>query len=159
MKKILVAIDDSEGALKAVDFVGRLFAGMSDLSITVLHVISNLPAPLWDDGHILTEEERDARKQVIDKWLDNQKLKLQPMFAKAVEKLIKTGIGENQVETKTITDTLDVAEKILYEAKEGGYQMLAMGRHGYSQAKRLVMGSVATAVINHGTDLAVCVVE
>lgn len=61
MNKILIAIDDSEGALKAVDFVGRQFAGMSNLKIDILHVIPNLPAPLWDDGHILTEEERGEK--------------------------------------------------------------------------------------------------
>jgi len=159
MKKILIAIDDSEGALKAVDSIGQLLAGASDVKITILHVIPNLPAPLWDDGHILTEEEREARKQVIDKWLSNQKLNLQRMFDKAVERLTKRGIGRGQIETKTVTDTLDVAEKILYEAKDGGYQMLAIGRHGYSKAKRLIMGSVATAVVNHGAGIAICVVE
>jgi nucleotide-binding universal stress UspA family protein len=159
MSKILVAVDDSEGAMKAVDFVGRLFAGMGDARITVLHVISNLPAPLWDDGHILTEKEREAREQVIDKWLSNQKLKLKPMFDKAVETLTQKGISQDRIETKTITDTLDVAEKILHEEKEGGYQMLVIGRYGYSKAKRLIMGSVATAVINRGTGLAICIVE
>jgi nucleotide-binding universal stress UspA family protein len=159
MNKILVAIDDSEGAMKAVDFVARLFAGMGDAKITVLHVISNLPAPLWDDGHILTDEERKAREEVIDKWLSNQKLILQPMFEKAVQILAQKGISSARIETKTITDSLDVAEKILYEMKEGGYQMLAMGRYGYSKAKRLVMGSVANAVVNRGSGLAVCIIE
>ena len=159
MNKILIAIDDSEGAMKAVDFVGRLFAGMGDSKITVLHVISNLPAPLWDDGHILTEEERKAREEVIGKWLSNQELKLRPMFDKAVQILSQKGINSDRIETKTITDTLDVAEKILHEGKEGGYEMLAVGRYGYSKAKRLIMGSVATAVINRGSGLAICIVE
>jgi nucleotide-binding universal stress UspA family protein len=145
--------------MKAVDFVGRMFAGASDLSITILHVISNLPAPLWDDGHILTEEEGEARKQVIDKWLSNQELKLQPMFDRAITILTKRGLSGDQIETKTLTDTLDVSEKILHEVKDGDYQMLALGRHGYSKAKRLIMGSVATSVINHGAGMAICVVE
>lgn len=159
MKKILIAVDDSEGSLKAVDFIGRQFAGVGDLKITLLHVIPNLPAPLWDDGHILTEEEREQRKQVIDKWLDNQKLKLKSMFERANETLTKKGISQNQIETKTVADTLDVAGSILNEVKEGVYQMLAIGRHGYSKAKRFVMGSVTTAVINRGEGMAICVVE
>ena len=159
MKKILVAIDESEGALKAVDFVGRLFSGSGGVKVTVLHVIPNLPAPLWDDGHILNDEERRARKQVIDKWVENQEMKLKGVFDKAVEKLTKNGMSRDSIDTKTVTDTLDVAEKILYETKQGGYDMLALGRHGYSKAKRLVMGSVATAIIEHGAGMAVCVVE
>jgi nucleotide-binding universal stress UspA family protein len=159
MNKILIAIDDSEGALKAVDFIGRLFSGMSELQITLLHVIPNLPAPLWDDGHILTVKEQEARNQVIDTWLNNQKSKLQPMFDMAAKTLTTKGLSQDRIETRTVVDTLDVAEKILYETKAGGYQMLAIGRHGYSKAKRLIMGSVATAVINHGEGLAICLVE
>jgi nucleotide-binding universal stress UspA family protein len=159
MKKILIAVDDSEGSFKAVDFVGRQFAGVSDLKITILHVIPNLPAPLWDDGHILTDEERDARNKVIDKWLENQKLKLDPMFGRATEILTKRGIDKGQIDTRTVADTLDVAGSILHEVKDGDYQMLAIGRHGYSKAERLIMGSVATAVINRGSGMAICVIE
>ena len=159
MRKVLIAIDNSEGSLKAVDFVGRQFAGVNDLKVTVLHVIPNLPAPLWDDGHILTEEERDARSKVIDKWLDNQKLKLEPMFEKATEILIKRGIDKGQIDTRTVADTLDVAGSILHEMKDGDYQMLAIGRRGHSKAERLIMGSIATAVINRGAGMAVCVIE
>ena len=159
MNKILIAIDDSEGALKAVDFIGRQFSGMSGLHITLLHVIPNLPAPLWDDGHILTEKEQEARNQVIDTWLNNQKGRLRPMFDMAAKTLNSRGLNQNQIETKTVVDSLDVAEKILHEAKTGDYTMLAIGRHGYSKAKRLIMGSVATAVINHGEGLAICLVE
>ncbi len=39
MKKMLIAIDDSEGSLKVVDYVGRQFAGLSDLWITLFHVL------------------------------------------------------------------------------------------------------------------------
>ncbi len=159
MRKILIAIDDSEGSFKAVDFVGRQFAGVGDLEITLLHVIPNLPAPLWDDGHILTEEERNTRSQVIDKWLANQKLKLEPMFAKATEILTKRGVDKGRIDTRTVADTLDVAGSILHEVKDGDYQMLAIGRHGYSKAERLIMGSVATAVINRGAGMAICVIE
>jgi len=159
MRKILIAVDDSEGSLKAVDFIGQQFAGVKDLKITLLHVIPNLPAPLWDDGHILTQEERDARNQVIDKWLANQKFKLEPMFAKAAEMLTKRGVDKSQTDTRTVADTLDVAGSILHEVKDGDYHMLAIGRHGYSKTERFIMGSVATAVINRGAGMAICVIE
>jgi nucleotide-binding universal stress UspA family protein len=159
MKKILIAIDNSEGSLKAADFIGQQFSGVSDCKITLLHVIPNLPAPLWDDGHILTEEERKARQQVIDKWLVNQELQIKPMFGKAIERMTKSGISRDQVETRTVADTLDVAGSILNEVRDGNYQMLAIGRHGYSKTERFIMGSVANAVINRGSGMAICIVE
>ncbi|HMK74581.1 MAG TPA: universal stress protein [Thermodesulfobacteriota bacterium] len=53
MRKILIVIDGSEGALKAVDYAGKQFTGMGDLQITLYHVSPGVPPELWDDGHIL----------------------------------------------------------------------------------------------------------
>ena len=160
MKKILVAIDESENALKAVDFTGRLFAGMGDVQITLFHVLPDFPPAFWDDGHILNASEKAARQDVIRKWQSNQQLKLDPIFKKAAERLENSGVSKTRITTKSIVETLDVvADCIVEEARTGGYQMLIMGRHGYSRTKRLIMGSVTNAVINHGSGLAVCIVE
>ncbi|HUO78039.1 MAG TPA: universal stress protein, partial [Thermodesulfovibrionales bacterium] len=83
MKKILLAIDGSECAKKAVAYVGEQFSNIKDLKITLLHVLPYLATSLWDDGHILTEEERNERKKVVDRWMKNQQLKLEPMFTNA----------------------------------------------------------------------------
>lgn len=160
MKKILVAIDESENALKAVDFSGRLFSGMGDVQITLFHILPDFPPAFWDDGHILNAAEKAARQEVIGKWQSNQQLKLEPIFKKATERLENSGFNKNQITTKSVVETLDVvADCILEEARTGGYQMLVMGRHGYSKTKRLIMGSVTNAVISHGSGLAVCIVE
>ena len=159
MKRILLAIDSSECAKKAVAYVAEQFSDMKNLKITLLHVLPYLATSLWDDGHILTEEERSERKKVVDRWMKNQQLKLEPMFTDAVRMLTKGGIKPEQIETKAITDSMDVADSILEETKNGGYQTLVMGRRGLSPAKRLLIGSVTTKIINHGTGIALCVVE
>lgn len=73
MKKILIAIDNSAGSLKALDYVGRQFSRRKDVQITLYHVLLGEPPEFWDDGHILTEEEKKARKDVIEKWSANKK--------------------------------------------------------------------------------------
>lgn len=159
MKKILLAIDGSECAKKAVAYVGEQFSDLKNLKIILLHVLPYLATSLWDDGHILTEEERIERKKVVDRWMKNQQLKLEPMFTDAVKMLTKGGIRPEQIETKAITDSMDVADSILEETRSGGYQTLVLGRRGLSPAKRLLMGSVTTKIINHGAGIALCVVE
>jgi nucleotide-binding universal stress UspA family protein len=160
MKKILVAIDESEYALKAVDFAATLLGGSGDVQITLFHVLPDIPPMFWDDGHILDEQERASRDQVIGKWKENQQLKLGPIFNKATELLEKRGVKKDRIETKSQVESLDiVADCIVKEARAGGYQMLVMGRHGYSKTKRLIMGSVTNMVITNGAGLAVCVVE
>ena len=159
MKKILLAIDGSECAKKAVTYVAEQFSDMKNLKITLLSVLPYLATSLWDDGHILTEEERNERKKVVDRWMKNQQLKLEPIFTDAFGILTRAGIKPEQIETKAITDSMDVADSILEETRNGGYQTLVMGRRGLSPAKRLLIGSVTSKIINHGAGNALCIVE
>ncbi len=160
MKKMLVAIDDSEGSWKAVDYVGQQFAGVDDLKITLFHVLLGLPPQFWDDGHFLTEEEKAVRKVVVEKWQSNQKYILEPLFNRAIEKLTASGIGREQIETKSISESVDaVAQCILAEAKgAGGYRTLVIGRCGRS-VKHFLLGSTASTIINAGAGMTICVVE
>ena len=159
MKKMLIAVDDSEGSLKAVEYVGRQFAGMSDLQITLFHVLLGEPPQFWDDGHLLTEDEKKARKMVIEKWVANQKTRLEPIFQKATEALTREGISRDLVSTKFTSESIDVIPQcILAEAKAGGYQTLVIGRCGRSRAMHFLLGSIANHVVNAAEGLAVCVV-
>ena len=159
MKKMLVAIDGSEGSRKAVEFVGRFFSDSGDLKITLFYVLPELPAGLWEEGHILIEGEKAKRKDTIDNWLDNQKLKIEPIFKTAIDTLTKRGISPDQLETKTVSEFADAAQSILTEAKSGGYQAIVLGRRGLSNISGFLMGSVTNKVIHHGTGLAICIVE
>lgn len=159
MRKILIAVDGSGYAAKALEYAGQQFSGMSDLRITLLHVLSYLAASLWDDGHILSKQERDERNKVADKWMDTQRQKAEPILRGAVAALVKRGIMETQIETKTISDSTDIADSIIEETRSGGYQMLVLGRCGLTAAKRFLMGSVTNKIIDRGAGTAVCVVE
>ena len=160
MKKMLIAIDGSKGALKAVDYAGDQFRGIRDLRITLFHVLQGVPPELWDDGHILTEGEKTSRKVVLDKWMANQKLKIEPIFQTAVEALTGKGINQGQIEKKLIYGSAaNVVECILTEARAGGYQTLVMGRCGHSATAHFLLGSTVSKIINHGAGIAICVVE
>jgi nucleotide-binding universal stress UspA family protein len=76
-----------------------------------------------------------------------------------VDLLIAKGIGPEQIEKKSISDSTDVAESILEEVRDGNYQTLVLGRCGLSASKRFLMGSVTTKVVNNGSGIAICVVE
>ncbi len=159
MKKMLIAIDDSESAMKAVEYAGQQFSGSGDLQIVLVHVLPNLPAMFWDDGHILSEQEKGDRKKVVDKWLADWKAKMEPVFRKAIEVLAGTGINMQQVQTKSISDSADVAQSILGEARDGGYQTIIIGRCGVACGKHNLIGSVTSKIINQVSGIAVTVVE
>ncbi len=159
MKKVLIAIDDSKSAMKAVEYAGQQFSGVSDLQIALVHVLPNLPAMFWDEGHFLSEHEKADRKRVVDKWLADWKAKMEPVFRKAIEVLTSTGINRQQVQAKSIYGTTDVAKSILEEARNGGYQTIIIGRRGVAGGKHTLIGSVTSKIIHQGTGIAVTVVE
>ena len=159
MRKILIPIDGSEGASKAVDYAGKQFTGIGDLRITLYHVSLGVPPELWDDGHILNEEEKTARRKVLDKWLTNQQAKIESVFQPAIESLTQNGIKPKQIETKSVSESVrNTAECILAEAKAGGYQTLIMGRCGASTTAHALMGSIANKIISRAAGIAVCLV-
>jgi len=157
MRKLLVAIDGSDYALKAVDYVSKHFSD-EDVQIVLFHVLPYVPAEFWDDGHILTGEEKKARKGVVDKWLSHQTLKLEPIFSAASKVLAGSGIKEDRISAKWISDSTDVAASILEEARRGGYDTLIIGRCGHNSIKNR-LGSVAEKLVRQGSGTALCIVE
>jgi nucleotide-binding universal stress UspA family protein len=159
MKKVLVAVDDSPNALKAVEYVAQHFAGIKDLEVGLAHVLPNLPAIFWDEGHILSEEEKTERRKVVDTWLGGRKALMEPVFQKTVQMLVGKGIQASQIKTKFISDSTDPAESLLEEAKDFGYQTIVLGRRKKPEGKVFAMGTVASKIILHGSGMAVTIVE
>lgn len=157
MKKMLIALDDSTAAMRAVEYAGQQFGGNGDIEVGLVHVLPNLPAIFWDEGHILSEDEKKERKKVVDKWIADRKAKMEPVFRKAIEVLAKSGIKTAQVRTKSLSDSTDVALSILEEAKDAGYQTIIVGR--CDRSSKHLLGSVSGKIVNLGAGVAVTVVE
>ena len=157
MKKMLIALDDSASALKTVEYAGLHFGGSPDLQVSLVHVLPNLPAIFWDEGHILSDAEKAERKRVVDKWVAERKAKMEPVFRKAVELLTKSGVPAGQVQQKSLSDSTDVAESLLEEARDSGCQTILVGR--CDRTARHFLGSVSGRIVSLGTGIAVTVVE
>lgn len=159
MRKVLVAVENSDCSFRAVRYCTALFSGLTDVSFTLFHVLPYMPPEMWDPGHIPNEQERAAQQAVIDKWFDHQNRRADPVFQKSGEILLEAGFDPTKVVTKTVSDSTDVAGSILEEARNGGYFILVMGRCGSSGIKGFFLGSTTTRVINRGAGLAICLVE
>jgi hypothetical protein len=154
---MLIALDDSTSAMRAVEYAAQQFGGDGDIEVGLVHVLPNLPAIFWDEGHILSEEEKKERKRVVDKWIADRKARMEPVFRTAAEILSKHGIKGGQVRTKSISDSTDVALTILEEAKDAGCQTVIVGR--CDRSSKHVLGSVSGKIVNLGAGIAVTVVE
>jgi nucleotide-binding universal stress UspA family protein len=158
MRKALIAIDESPAALHAVEYVAQQFTGTHDLQIGLVYVLPNLPAVYWDEGHILSDEEKKERQGMVDKWLAERKGRMEPVFQKAITILTKTGIPIGQIRSIFISDSTDIADSILEQAKDFGYQTVVLGRHE-NRSKHVLLGTVANKVASKASGVAVTIVE
>ena len=157
-RDILVAFDGSEYARRAVDYVGSHFL-LKDATITLFYVLPGVPPHFWADDHILSPAEHELRKEVVEKWLSNQKEILRPLFEKARRMLEGKGADPARIETIVRTDVGGVAEAVIEEARTGRYRTLVLGRHGVGHKGQVFTGKIVTAVLHEIRGLTICVVE
>lgn len=138
-KNILVAVDDSEYARKAVEQAVELSALM-DSRVTLVHVV----VPLNPVAHY--ERLLPMYPEIGEVYDDIGKTILQESAARFPE--------EREVSTLLVHG--NPAAEILELAKDG-YDLLVMGSHG-SGGRLFTMGSVVSRVVNH-TELPVLVVR
>jgi len=156
--KIMVALDASEGAWRAVEYVARTFGRTPEVEVTLLHILTGLPPAFWDDGHILQDKEREARQRLIAQWQAGQEKNWQGLVAKVQETLAAAGIPAAAVASKFKPKYYDVAEDIISEAVSAGTSTVVMGRRGLGKAKALLLGSVTTKVVQNARGCAVTIV-
>jgi nucleotide-binding universal stress UspA family protein len=157
--KMLIALDGSEGAWRAVEYVAETFGRTPGVHITLLHVLAGLPPAFWDDGHILSDQEKQSRERLVGNWQKEQEKQWQGLVKKSHDHLTKAGIPKDAVVDKFKPKYYDVAEDILSEAEEGKFDTIVMGRRGLGMAKALLLGSITNKVVQNAKGCAVTIVE
>jgi len=158
MAKLLIALDSSEGAWRAVEYVAKTFSRTPGVKVTLLHILSGLPPAFWDDGHVLKDKEREARQRLVASWQQDQEKKWQDLVQQAHQHLTAAGLPQEAVANKFKPKYYDVAEDIINEAQTAGYDTIVMGRRGLGMAKALLLGSVTRKVVDGAKGCAVTIV-
>jgi nucleotide-binding universal stress UspA family protein len=159
MRKILIGISGKECSARAVEFIGKQVRTGDDLEITFAHVLPNLPAIFWDEGHILSDAEKQERKKVVDTWLAKQRGMIEPVMRAAVERLAAAGVKAERMRTKFISDSTDVADSLLETARDEGMDVIVVNRCADTGSKAEPAGSVATKLLQKGSGVALCFVD
>jgi hypothetical protein len=158
MRKILIGISGKECSQRAVEFVGKELRDGGDREVTLAHVLPNLPAIFWDEGHILSDAEKQERKRVVDTWIAKQRGKIEPLLKSAIDGLASAGIKPGKVTTKFISDSTDVADSLLETARDGGYEVIVVSRCE-AGGKQVPTGSVPVKLLQKAVGVSVCVVD
>lgn len=150
-KKVLIAMDRSENALRAVGHAGYMLSG-TDCQVTLFHSKRHL-------RRFVPQEIIAAAPELEELWANKAGEQIAPYMKKAKEMLLEAGIPEAQLKIKVVDGTRDAASDILREAKSNNYGTVVLGRQGHSGVKEFFMGSVTRKVLQDCAGMAVWLVH
>ena len=154
-KKILVAIDDSENAMRAVEFVADTFT--AENRVTLFNVVQDTATMCEMNSPELTPYFTSQQSSFC--LLEDKKKEL---VGKALKKskslLVDAGFHEENIIIKSEPKKRGVARDIIKEAKSG-YNIIVMGKRGVSGIKDFLLGSVSQKVFHLAKDISVLFVN
>lgn len=150
-KSVIIGLDGSNYALRAVDHVGFMLSG-TDCHVTLFHTMRHL-------RRFIPLEVFEEAPELEQLWKHKAGQRIAPHMNQAKEMLLEAGLKESQIITKVVDGTRSAAQDILEEARRNGYGTVVLGRHGTSMVKEFFMGSVVRKVLDNCHGLAVWVVQ
>ncbi len=154
-KKILIAIDDSENAMRAVEFTAKSFP--PDHRITLFSIVLDTPAICDLNSPGLTPYFL-SQKAAFCELEDQKKGLVTKAMREARDLLLKAGFEEKNIAVKIETKKKGVARGIRDEANSG-YDLIVLGRRGLSGIKEFFLGSVSQKVLQSAKGVSILIVD
>ena len=151
--QILLAYDNSQQALRAVEYVGQMFGRVDNVKVTLFGVYDKVP-----EYEMIDTPFTDQVKARISN-LERERDKGRDNMEEAKKHLVRMGFSEDQIKVKYVEKKKSVAKDIIDEVKTSGYGTVVMGRKGVSNLTGMLFGSVASGVIGNLQGATICVVE
>lgn len=150
-KKVLVCVDRSENALRAVDHAGFMLSG-TDCRVTLFNTMRDLK-------RIVPKEVVEEAPDLERLWEEKAAREIGEYMKKAKAMLLVAGIPEEHISKRVVHGSRSPADDILREAGKRGYGTIVMGRRGISGFKEFVFGSVTKRILNQAAGFVVWIVQ
>ena len=157
-KKILLCLNDSEGAMLALNHVAEVLGASKDCEVTLLHAVRSFHGFRNFVREVFSSEGDKTEIERIEKELDAAAKLLEPSFDKARAALVSSGMDAARIHQKIVSGASNAAHAIIDEAEKGEYDTIVVGRRGLSKVEQLIMGRVSNRVIHMARDRTVWVV-
>jgi len=147
-RHIMIAVDSSDNARRAVLFVGDFFGCYEGFQVTLLHIILEPEATFFRNN-----EERK-------KWLASQRAEAQKVMKGYKNILTDAGFPEDKINVRI--DSMrapSVADCIIKEQEEMKCCTIVIGRRGISKKEEFIFGSTSNKIIHEARKCAVLVIE
>jgi len=154
-KKILVAFDDSENAIRAVEFVAKTFT--TEHRITLFSVLQDTAALCDMNSPELTPYFREQQYSFCT-LEEKKKSLLSSALEQAKDILIEAGFSDKNIEVKLDFKAKGVARDIVIEAANG-YDLVILGRRGVSGIREFFFGSVSQKVLHSAGNVSILIIN
>ncbi|MEA2082783.1 MAG: universal stress protein [Thermodesulfobacteriota bacterium] len=160
-KKILIAVDASENALRAVEYTGEIVGNSEEFHIELLTI------ERFSDRDLFATDEEWKEK------CGEQQQAYMDFLAKAKQILIDRGVLEGNIFERYIESCksplrspshecsigTNIAQEIMNTIKEEGFGTVVIGRRGVSKEVEFLFGSVSTKIVHYAKGCTVWIVS
>ena len=146
-RKVLLAIDNSEGSLRAVEHLAFMLEGGRG-DVTMFHVSPDPSIPFPS-----TFEPGDDYQLLTDRMYQKDHGNMEKFHKRARKLFTSHGLKPVQIKTVACEPDSSIWQEVLNESKEGNYGTVVMGRRGSGRAHFL--GQASDKVLGHCSGLAV----
>jgi nucleotide-binding universal stress UspA family protein len=148
VKRVLVAVDDTDGSGRAVSYVADFLGGEDRYRILLFHVLAPPPEDIFPSA-----KERDA-------WIADHEKVARTVLSRYREVFVDSGFGAENVETVLCRQEEDsVVHDILRKQSELGSCTVVVGRNSKTRSEEFIFGSVSSRIVREARHCSVWVVE
>lgn len=147
-KRVLLAVDNTEGSGRAVSYVADFLGDKGRFHIVLFHVLATPPADTFSSA-----DERES-------WIFEQEKTARTLLRRYREVLLDAGFSEGSVETALCRQEQEsLVDDILSKQSEVGSCTVVVGRNLKSQEEEFLFGSVSSRIVREARHCSVWVVE
>jgi nucleotide-binding universal stress UspA family protein len=146
--RILIGVDGSDNAMRAVDFVASTLGGFD--------YTAGLVTVLRTDGRQKQDLLPDSAMQ---RYQEEMEAEAGEVLNQARDRLVAAGFDASRTMTKIVKGAPSRAAAIVETADQGGFDTIVVGRRGLSKVEQFFAGRVSTKVLHLGRNYHVWIVN
>jgi nucleotide-binding universal stress UspA family protein len=158
-RKVLIAFEGFKDCLELTRYAGAYFGSIPDLQFTLLHLIPPVPPAFWDDGHILSLEERKDRKAHVEKWRLGSMEQAEKYVAEGRDFLVQKGVQPENVTASIVPTREGVASDLINEIEDKHYEIVLIGKKSFHKKTSYLLGNRANKILHKAKGVILCLLD
>ena len=146
---VLLAYDNSQTALRAVEYVGQMFSRVEGVKVTIFTVYDKVP----DYEMVETPFTNKVRSNIES--IKRDRASVEQNMAESKKHLCRMGFDEDQIKMTAMERKKGVAKDIVEMVRNGGFGTVVLGSRGDRSS---IFGSLATSVLKNISEVTVVAV-